>query len=48
MWSYTQCKSGFWAVFFDGILWDGALASENDCIRLINSMAKYEQGRAKT
>lgn len=47
MWSYAQCKSGFWAVFFDGILWDGALASENDCIRLINSMAKYEQGRAK-
>ena len=47
MWSYKQCPSGFWAVFFNGSLWNGALSSENDCIQLIKSMAKYEQGRTK-
>ena len=47
MWSYKQCPSGFWAVFFDGSLWDGALASEGDCIRLIDSMMKYSKGGAK-
>lgn len=44
MWSYKQCPSGFWAVFFDGRLWDGALSSEGDCIRLIDSMMKYSKG----
>ena len=40
MWSYKKCPSGFWAVFFDGKLWNGALQDEVSCLRLIEDMQR--------